>query len=154
MMNRAMGNKMTEPQTPLGKRERLNRNILIFCGLIGLILGVGFAIASDHSVDGSGSVDLFTNEGPLPVGVAIAFAFIWAGIMPIVAWVWHRKAIDEQEAAAYRDGGYYAAYAYLILAPLWWMLWRGGLLPEPNGIAIFLGFNAIWLATWFWKKYR
>ena len=33
-------------------------------------------------------------------------------------------------------------------------LWRGGLLPEPNGTLIFCLFAIIWTAVWFWKKYR
>ena len=64
------------------------------------------------------------------------------------------RAIDEQEASAYRDGGYYAAYALLIGAPTWWMLWRGSFVPEPDGVAIFMLFALIWTAVWFWKKYR
>lgn len=71
-----------------------------------------------------------------------------------IAWFWHTRAIDEQEAEAYRDGGYCAAYAYLIGAPTWWFLWRGGLLPEPNGVLIFSAFAIIWSVVWCWKKYR
>jgi hypothetical protein len=34
------------------------------------------------------------------------------------------------------------------------MLWRGGFVPEPDGVAIFMLFALIWTAVWFWKKYR
>jgi hypothetical protein len=74
--------------------------------------------------------------------------------MPVVLWFWHTRAIDEQEANAYKDGGYYAAYAFLMLTPLWWLLWRGGLLPEPNGFAIYMAFSLVWTIVWLWKKYR
>lgn len=137
------------------KREKLNRNIVMACGVLGGVMGAvmaagGFLNAPDESADPL-SV-LFA--GPMPVAIALSLVFGWAVVMPVVAWFWHTRAIDEQEASAYRDGGYYAAYAYLILAPVWWLLWRGGLLPEPNGVAIFLIFSLIWSAVWFWKKYR
>lgn len=139
----------------LTKREKLNRNIILACGLLGGGMGVvmaatGIVNTPDKSADPLSL--LFT--GPLPVAAAVSLAFFWAVIMPVVAWFWHTRAIDEQEASAYRDGGYYAAYAYLILAPTWWLLWRGGMFPQPDGVVIFLLFSFIWSAVWFWKKYR
>ena len=94
------------------------------------------------------------SDSPLPLALAVLLAVFWGVIMPVIAWFWHTRAIDEQEANAYRDGGYYAAYGYLMGAPTWWFLWRGGLLPEPNGTLIFCLFAIIWTAVWVWKKYR
>lgn len=147
--------KLKASGEPMSKREKLNRNIILVCGLLGGAMGASFAAtgflnAPDETADPL-SV-LFS--GPLPLAVALALAFFWAVIMPAIAWFWHTRAIDEQEASAYRDGGYYAAYAYLILAPTWWLLWRGGLVPEPNGVVIFLAFSFLWSAIWLWKKYR
>ena len=147
--------KLKASGEPMTRREKLNRNIILACGLLGGVMGAvmaagGFLNAPDKSGDPL-SV-LFT--GPMPVAVALALVFFWAVVMPVVAWFWHTRAIDEQEASAYRDGGYYAAYAFLVLAPLWWLLWRGGFLPEPDGVAIYLIFSVIWSAVWFWKKYR
>lgn len=139
----------------LTRRERLNRNIMIGCLALGAVMGGALAATGDFDVSdpSSGPLAIF-DDGPLPRAVALSIVFIWGVAMPVVAWFWHTRAIDEQEASAYRDGGYYAAYAYLILAPAWWVLWRGGLLPEPNGVAIFIAFTSIWSAVWFWKKYR
>jgi hypothetical protein len=61
--------------------------------------------------------------------------------------------MSRKQAPATRDGGYYAAYAFLVGTPTWWVLWRGGLAPEPNGVAIFMLFSLIWSAVWLWKKY-
>lgn len=148
--------KLKSTGEPMTKREKLNRNILVSLGLLGGIMGVVLSMSStgDMPGNGPGSLSAIFSSGPIPLSVVIAFVFIWVGIMPVVAWYWHTRAIDEQEASAYRDGGYYAAYAFLILAPLWWVLWRGGFLPEPDGVAIYLIFSLIWSAIWFWKKYR
>lgn len=133
------------------RRERLNRNIMIACGVMGGLIGLVLAITSDTLT--ADPLTVFS-EAPLPLALAILLALFWGAVMPVIAWFWHTRAIDEQEAHAYRDGGYYAAYAYLIAAPTWWFLWRGGILPEPNGIAIFIGFSLIWSSVWYWKKYR
>lgn len=140
---------------PLTGREKLNRNIMVGCGLLGAVMGA-LLVATNDSLSANAAPEplaIFA-EGPLPPVLALILALFWAVIMPAVAWFWHTRAIDEQEASAYRDGGYYAAYAYLIGAPAWWFLWRGGLLPEPNGVIIFCLFAAIWTIVWFWKKYR
>ncbi len=139
----------------LTRRERLNRNIVLACALLGAAFGaVLMATGSFDVTDPEASAFSAFSNGSLPAPVAMVAVFFWGGVMPVVAWFWHTRAIDEQEERAYRDGGYYAAYAYLILAPVWWLLWRGGLLPEPNGVAIFMAFAFIWSAVWFWKKYR
>ncbi len=136
---------------PMTTREKLNRNIMIGCGLLGAAIGATL-VATDGSIP-SDPQTIFS-DSPLPLALAVLLAVFWGVIMPVIAWFWHTRAIDEQEANAYRDGGYYAAYAYLMGAPTWWFLWRGGLLPEPNGTLIFCLFAIIWTAVWFWKKYR
>lgn len=139
----------------LTRRERLNRNIMIGCMALGAVMGGGLAATGNLDIadPASGALSIF-DDGRMSAAAALLIVFLWAVVMPMVAWFWHTRAIDEQEASAYRDGGYYAAYAFLILAPVWWLLWRGGLLPEPNGVAIFMAFAFIWSAVWFWKKYR
>lgn len=132
-------------------RERLNRNIMIACAVMGGIIGLVLSIVG--GVMPSEPMAIFS-DSPLPVALAILLTVFWGIIMPVIAWFWHTRAIDEQEANAYRDGGYYAAYAYLIGAPAWWFLWRGGVLPEPDGVAIFAAFAIIWTTVWYWKKYR
>lgn len=136
---------------PMTSREKLNRNIMVGCGLLGAVIGAGL-VATDGAMP-SDPLSMFS-DSPLPMTIALVLAIFWGVIMPVIAWFWHTRAIDEQEAHAYRDGGYYAAYAYLIGAPTWWFLWRGDMLPEPDGTAIFCAFALIWTAVWFWKKYR
>lgn len=148
--------KMKVNGVAMSRREKLNRNIIVACGLLGGI--IGGVLAASGLLGSPDDAPFDTNStlinGPIPVSITLVLAFVWGVIIPVIAWFWHTRAIDEQEASAYRDGGYYAAYAFLILVPLWWLLWRGGLLPEPNGFAIYLTFSFFWSVVWFWKKYR
>ena len=146
--------KMKASNEGLTRREKLNRNIVWGCGLVGGAIGLllTFYDTSVGNLD-TGPALIFA-DSPMPPVIALMLTIFWGVIMPIIAWFWHKRAIDEQEASAYRDGGYYAAYAFLIGAPTWWMLWRGGLAPEPDGVAIFMLFALSWTSVWFWKKYR
>jgi hypothetical protein len=74
--------------------------------------------------------------------------------MPLMSWYWHARVIDELEADAYRSGAMLAMYAFWIVAPVWWLLWRGGMLPAPDGVALYLMTTFVALIIWFWKKYR
>lgn len=135
----------------LTKRERLNRNLTIAMLLLGAIIGIALNLFGPQDPDIS--FRGLSNDAISPV-VAIIFASIFAVIFPIGTYLWYQKSIDEQEASAYRTGAFYAANAYIGMVPTWWILWRGGLVPEPNGMSIFIIFNFIWLGIWLWKKYR
>ena len=146
--------KMKASNEGLTRREKLNRKIVWGCGLAGGAIGLFLAFYETVAGNSDTGPALIFADSPMPPVIALMLAFFWAVIMPIIAWFWHKRAIDEQEASAYRDGGYYAAYAFMIGAPTWWMLWRGGFVPEPDGVAIFMLFALIWTAVWLWKKYR
>ena len=137
-----------EPATP---RERVNRNIIIGCALLGFVTAVIMMSAGGKGVL-VGSGEVFSNE-PLPRGVAIVLVLIAGVIVPAVSLYWHR-VIDEQEADAYRSGAVAALYVYAIGAPTWWLAWRGGFAPEPNGFIIYYAVATTVCAVWLWKKYR
>lgn len=136
--------KVTEALTP---KERLNRNILLFSTFLAVIMSLIFFWQNIEE-------NAIFSNAPIPTFTAILLAIIWAIVLPVIYIYWYKKATDEQEIYAYQKGAYYASHFYLIAAPLWWILWRGGLVPEPNGIAIFIIFNCIWSGIWLWKKYR
>jgi uncharacterized membrane protein YidH (DUF202 family) len=150
---RQTGN-LLKPASDATRKERLYRKIMIMCVILGVAISMVLSFNSDTAMSDFSLSSPFSSETPISTALALVLAAIWGLIMPLFAWYWHRNAIDEQEAAAYRDGAYYAAYAYIIIAPLWWILWRGALLPKPDGVAIFVVFNFIWLITWGWKKYH
>jgi uncharacterized membrane protein YidH (DUF202 family) len=140
----------SEPLTP---RETLNRNFLMLFAVIGAFTGAGMIILLDPSKNMSLLEILISYDKPIPISFSIFFVISWSIVTPIITWLWYSRAIDEQESNAYRDGGNYAAHAYMFIVPAWWMLWRAGLVTEPNGIIIFFVFIIIWSIIWLWKKY-
>ena len=146
--------KMKASNEGLTRRETLNRNMIYGFVLIGGAIGLLPAFYDTSVGNSDTGPPLLLADSPMPPVIALMLIFFWTVIMPIIAWFWHKRVIDEQEASAYRDGGYYSAYALLIGAPTWWILWRGDFVPEPDGVAIFMLFALIWAAVWFWKKYR
>ena len=116
----------------------------IFGGLIALAL-----IAGD--IMGANDGNIFGN-GALPPALAIIVSVAIGIVLPAVTYYWHKRVIDEQEEAAYRTGTLIAIYAFWLIAPVWWLLWRGGMLPEPDGVALYLMTTFVALIIWFWKK--
>lgn len=132
-------------------RERRSRNILIGSSLLGGITGMVIAIVGLSGEDNSAFALL--SNGPVHPAVAIGMAFVILFVLPLISWQWHRT-IDEHERDAYRSGAVAGAYFFMIGAPVWWLLWRGGLAPRPDGIILYFVFDFVFLAVWLWKKYR
>lgn len=133
---------------PLNRNERLNRNILIACGALGGIVGVILALASGKLTEGGA---VFSNE-PLPPMIAAALILVLGILIPIISYYWH-KVVDEQEVHAYKTGTLYAFYVYGIGTPLWWLAWRGGFAPAPDGFIIYYATITVMGIVWLWKKY-
>jgi membrane protein YdbS with pleckstrin-like domain len=134
----------------LNRRERLNIRIVAACGVVGGLIGLTLAISGDLGGQGA---NIFSS-GPISPAVAIGLAIVVGILMPLVSWYWHMRVIDEQESKAYRSGALIAIYAFWTVSPTWWLLWRGGMLPAPDGIALYLMTTFIALIVWFYEKYR
>lgn len=137
-------------EEPLTRREKLNSRIVAGSGVFGGLIALVLVISGDLR---SGNPDLFS-DGPIAPAVAIGVSLAFGILAPLSSWYWHARVIDEQEDAAYRSGALFAIYAFWFVAPVWWLLWRGGMLPAPDGIALYLMTTSIALIVWFWKKYR
>jgi hypothetical protein len=128
-------------------RERRNRNVLIVCGALGGVMGAMLSLL------GPTPFSAFTND-PLPAWFALALTAVTVLLIPALSYYWHKRVVDEQEAAAYSKGALLGLYVFWIGAPAWWFLWRGGLVPAPNGIIIYFATVAVAGAIWMWGKYR
>lgn len=131
------------------RREKLYNRILIGCGLLGGVIGLALAMTDNL---GAEEASLFAS-GPISPILAIIVSAAFGIILPAITIYWHKHVVDEQEEAAYRTGALIAIYAFWFIAPVWWLLWRGGMLPEPNGVALYLMTTFVALIIWFWKKY-
>jgi hypothetical protein len=135
------------PPTP---REGRYRMVMILAGLLGGAISLTLVLQNDALT----GTPLSLLNGPLSPGVAIALALLVGVLLPALSIYWHLRAIDEQEAAAYNKGALFAMYAYWVGAPVWWLLWRGGLVAAPDGVLIYVATAIIATVTWFWAKYR
>jgi hypothetical protein len=96
---------------------------------------------------------LLSNE-PLQPTVAIVLLVLMGVVLPIISYVWHRSAVDEQEVAAYKDGALWGLNVFMLGTPIWWIAWRGGFVPAPDMIFIYFATVFVMGAVWMWKKYR
>lgn len=136
-------------EEPLTSRERLNRNILIGCGALGGLIGLAMTLSQGRL---DGRMEVFSSD-PLPGGVALVLALLIGVLLPAVSIYWHRSAVDELEEEAYKTGALYAIYVYMTGAPVWWLLWRGGFVPAPDGIIIYFATIITLGVVWFRKKH-
>jgi hypothetical protein len=133
------------------RREKVYNRYWLGTVLFSGLIGAGMALAQRYF--GAKDAALFAS-GPLLPAFAIIYSIIIGVIGPAITFYWHKYAVDEQEEAAYRFGALIAAYAFVFLTPLWLLLWQGGLLPEPNIVAMYFLFSMVWTIVWLWKKYH
>jgi hypothetical protein len=135
---------------PLTPREGRNRLVMVLAGLLGA--AISLVLVLHHGGPADNPLALF--DGPLSPAVAIVLALVVGVLVPALSIYWHLRVIDEQEAAAYNKGALIAMYAFWIGAPVWWLLWKGGLTPAPDGVLIYVTTAVIATIVWFWAKYR
>lgn len=136
------------PRSPRVRRARI---ALYLSLVVGAIVGAGGHLFENRHGSGGAMGALF-EAGPISRAFAIALIAGWAVAM-IVSIYWH-MALDEIERAEYEFGAVLALYGYVTIAPAWWILWRGGMLPEPDGGVIFLAVCVIWCIGWAWRRWR
>ena len=120
---------MGEPDTPRGRRMRW---VLIGSGLIGAAATWPISAASSQ-MDGN---PLFGNE-PVPSWAAAGALAVWAIAMPFLI-VAARRNMDEVARNAQEFSMSIAFQVFGYAAPIWWLGWRGGFLPRPDVMILFI----------------
>lgn len=134
---------------PLAPSQRRARAMLVLSGGIGGLLGIILSLG----MLGDEDLGLVFSNAPLaPVAAAVVLA-VWLLLTPVLTWVWWRN-IDEHEAQAYTYGAVAALHIYYFVTPGWWIGWRGGFLPEPQHMLVFVLASIAWLGGWAWHRYR
>ena len=131
------------------RREKVYNRFLVGCFLLGGVTGLALSLTGSFDAT---ETSLMSNAAMSPV-LAIILSIAIGVIAPAITLYWHKHVVDEQEEAAYRFGALIAMYAFWFIAPVWWLLWRGGMLPEINGITLYFITCFAATAVWFWKKY-
>lgn len=117
------------------ERARLRRRSIIVVGLatVGFLLGL---FAGRIEADPSGE-----NRGMWPV-LSIVFLLTYLAAL-LFGTVLLKRGQDELERQNNYKAATLAGAVYVILYPSWYLLWKGGYLPEPMHLILFAVF---WLA--------
>ncbi len=141
--------RMKSSREKMPHREKVYNRFLVGSFLFGGVTGIALALTGSFDANES---NLFATGAMSPM-LAIIMSVSVGLIMPAVTFYWHKNVVDEQEEAAYRFGALIAMYAFWFIAPVWWFLWRGGMLPEIDGVILYFITIFVTLIVWFWKKY-
>jgi len=96
---------------------------------------------------------LGTPYGPIAPAAAVGLAAAILLLMAVGNWVYFRS-IDELELASNLVAGLWGFYAFVVGWPLWHILWRGGLAPEPEMLPLYLFAVAVAVAGFLWKRFQ
>lgn len=139
--------KRSDQKVP--RREKVYNRFMVGSFIFGGVTGLLLALTGSFDANETG---LISNDAMSPT-LAIILSIAIGVMAPAITFYMHKHAVDEQEEAAFRFAALISIYAFWFIAPVWWLLWRGGMLPEVNGMTLyFMTFFAA-TAVWFWKKY-
>jgi hypothetical protein len=113
---------------------------------------MGVALAAAVVIGLTGRI-LGTPYGPIAPAAAIGLAAALLLLAVVGNWAYFRS-IDELEVAANLVGGFWGFYAFMVGLPVWHMLWRGGLVPEPEILTLYVGAGAVAVVGFLWKRFR
>ena len=65
-----------------------------------------------------------------------------------------KRHIDEIEQATQLWSVAAAGTVVILLYPIWYLLWRGQMIAEPNGHVMFAALCVVMIAAYMWKKFR
>lgn len=123
-----------DPVTPRTRRYSWAMVALI---TFALLLTLVFA----RPEGGSLANDLYSN-GPLPTGIAVGAALLWLVGMPLLSAM-TRRNMDEVEQGLLQFGECVGFRFLSVAAPVWWLGYRGGVLPQPDVMILFVAVLAV-----------
>ena len=116
------------------QRARRTRIIILALAGAGFVTGL---IVGVHA--GRNDLD-FSSSWPPSMALAVAVTYLIATIGGSLLLV---NSLDEVERANNYKAAAFAAGVYVMVYPVWFVLWKGQFLPEPSHWMIFI---AVWLS--------
>ena len=92
-------------------------------------------------------------EGTIAPALAVALALALTLLLIIGNWIYFRR-VDELEWANNLIAGFWGFNAFMLAFPVWHILQKGRLAPEPDVFAIYMGAASIALTVYLWRKFR
>lgn len=117
------------------EQARTSRKTLLLATLMGVGGLIGFAVGL------TGGEAPFTDPDGWPPAMAIGIALVYV-VATVGGGLMLARQTDEVQLQAQYKATAVAALVYVLLYPVWFCLWMGGLVPEPmHGVL----FAAFWL---------
>ena len=146
---------MGEIMAPQGEGERLEaRRRRLFWISVGILVAagaiLGFFTGATAAIKGL-AYDEIWSAIPAPLAVGLIALFVAAFFYG--CWRFY-KAIDEVELVDNLWASTASYYLYAVLFPVWWVLGKAGILPEPHDWAIYLAALVGGMLIYGWRKWR
>ncbi|MCM8557128.1 hypothetical protein [Sphingomicrobium sediminis] len=138
-------NNLTPGEAKLKAREKATMRLIFGGFLIGLIVGASLAIGSDGSI--------FDPNSEWSPKVSLAISIFFLAALPPLLW-YAQKGADDYELAHQRFGFEIAFFLVIIAYPVWYTLWKGGFLIEPQHEAVFGTMFIVSLIGYAWHRFR
>ena len=128
--------------------QRKRRLYIIIAILFGMGLFSGFLVGFFEK-DDSGLMA----QGSIPPEIAIITTVIFGIAITFGAVRFHRSS-DELERRNMLYAAAMAGNVALAGYPTWFILWKGGLVSEPDALALFGTAYLVHITAYFWYKFR
>jgi MFS family permease len=129
------------------ERNRRRRKLLII-GALAMVGGVGGGIVGGHEAD-----RLFDLAHPWPPTLCLILALLLLVAVGIGKFAL-RGQIDEVELLTKLKATHVGASLFLIGYPIWFLLWKGGFVPEPQHVVIYAVLLVVMLLASLFYKFR
>jgi hypothetical protein len=132
------GAEMAEGALGAGEaEERRKRRFKI--AIVGTLFTLGLVSGFFLGHSSRGLAELLGPEPVMPPAIAIGLCIAFAAAVAIGAWLM-KKHMDEVERLNRYKAASLAGTVYLSTYMVWFFLWKGGLVPEPMHVVLFLLF--------------
>lgn len=130
------------------ERARRRRRLRIFGALFAAGLPVGFFAALLEQGGGKGFM-----QGTLPPWFAVLGSVVMLVAVGVGTWLRHR-GMDELDRRDNLVAGAMGGNVVIGGYPLWFLLWKGGLVGPPDALWLFVATFLVSIATYGILKYR